>query len=124
MEALDILLQKGANPNGGSTSKGYTPLHVATQYGNKEITERLLSVKNLQIDATNQDGSTALHLAISRGYEDICRDLIDKGASINITTKQGHTCLHLAADVGNTDIVSLVIQTGKYEGCCEYLNCI
>ena len=114
LEALDNLLKKGAKPNVTSSSKSRTPLHVAAQFGHKQIIERLLNVKNLDIDATDQQGMTALHLAISRGYEDICTDLIDNGASINMTTKEGLSCLHLAADAGNTEIVSLVIQTGRY----------
>lgn len=119
LEAFDNLLKKGANPNGRSTTKGYSPLHIATQYGNKEIIQRLLNVKTLKINATNRNGLTALHLAISRGYEEICSDLIAKGCSINIITRDGQTCLHLAADVGIEGIVSEVIQTGKYERICK-----
>ena len=114
LEAVDILLKRGAEPNVTSTSNGCTALHVATQFGHKKIIERLLSTKNLDIDATDYQGTTAIHIAISRGYEDICRYLINDGASINISTKQGHTCLHLAANVGSMDIVDLVIQTGRY----------
>ena len=115
MEAFDNLLKKGANPNNESTNRGYSPLHFATQYGNREIIKRLLYVKTLKINATNRDGLAALHLAINHGYEDICSDLIAKGASIYIVTRDGQTCLHLAADVGIVDILSVVIQTGKYE---------
>ncbi len=98
-----------------STSSGCTPLHDAAQFGHKQVIERLLNVKNLDIDATDKQGMTALHLAISRGYEEICKYLIDNGASINTATKERRTCLHLAVDAGHTDIVSLVIQTGRYE---------
>lgn len=113
LEVIDILLKKGAKPNVTSSSKGYTPLHIAVQFGHMELVQRLLNVKSVEIDATDQQGMTALHTAISRGYEDICRYLIDKGASINISTKQGHTCLHLAANAVNINIVSLICQTGK-----------
>lgn len=115
MEAFDNLLKKGANPNNESTNRGYYPLHFATQYGNREIIKRLLYVKTLKINATNRDGLAALHLAINHGYEDICSDLIAKGASIYIVTRDGQTCLHLAADIGIVGILSVVIQTGKYE---------
>ena len=113
LEVIDILLKKGAKPNVTSLSKDYTPLHVAVQFGHIEIVQRLLKAKNLEIDATDQQGMTALHIAISRGYDGICRYLIDNGASININTKQGHTCLHLAANSVNIKIVSLICQTGK-----------
>ena len=113
LEALDILLKKGAKPDATSVSSGHTPLHVSAQFGHIQIIERLLNAKSLDIDAPDHQGMTALHLAISRGYEDICRYLIDNGAGINKTTKEGRTCLHLAADAGNTRIVSLIVQTGK-----------
>lgn len=118
LEALDLLLKKGAKPEATSASSGCTPLHVAAQFGHVQIVERLLNVKHLNIDATDQQEMTALHLAISRGFEDICKYLLDNGASIKITTKQERTCLHLAADAGNTKIVSLIIQTGE----CVRLN--
>ena len=113
LEVIDILLKKGAKPNVTTTSKGYTSLHIAVQFGHMEVVQRLLNAKNLEIDATDQQGMTALHIAISRGYENICRYLIDNRASINISTKQGHTCLHLAANAVNIKIVSLICQTGK-----------
>ncbi|KAL9969346.1 hypothetical protein ACROYT_G021550 [Oculina patagonica] len=111
LEALDILLKKGAKPDATCASSGCTPLHVAAQFGHIQIVARLLEVKNLNIDATDQQGMTALHLAISRGYEDICKYLLDNGASINTTTKERSTCLHLAAGAGNTKIVPLIVQT-------------
>ena len=113
LEAINILMKKGAKPNGTSSSNGLTPLHIAVQFGHMQIVERLLNANNLEIDAMDQQGMTALHIAISRGYEDICRYLIDNGASINISTKQEHTCLHLATSAVNIKIVSLIFQTGK-----------
>ena len=107
------MLKKGAKPDDPSTSSGATALQFAAQFGHKKIIERLLTTKNLDVDAADHQGMTALHLAISRGYKDICRYLIDNGASIDISTKQGHTCLHLATNAGSTDIVDLVIKTGR-----------
>ena len=86
---------------------------MAAQFDHIQIIERLLNVKSLDIDVTDQQGMTALHIAISRGYEEICRYLIDNGASINVITKEERTCLHLAADAGNATILSLIIQTGR-----------
>lgn len=115
LEALDILLKKGAKPNIASTSSGFTPLHVAVQFDHIQIIERLLNVKSLNIDATDEQGMTALHIAISRGYEEICRYLIDNEASITVITKEERTCLHLAADAGNANLLSLIIHTGRYK---------
>ena len=112
LEALNSLLKKGAKLNFVSTSRGYTPLHIAVEFGNRQTVQRLLNEKSLEIDAKNEQEVTALHIAISRGYEGICRDLLHNGASVSISTKEGNSCLHLAASAANSDIFSAVIQAG------------
>ena len=113
LEALDALLKKGAKPNTTSKYSSCTTLHFAAQLGHRLIVQRLLNDRNLLIDATDQQGMTALQMAISRGYEEICKDLVNKEASITITTAKGQNCLHLAAAGGNSNIASLIIQSGK-----------
>ena len=113
LEALDALLKKGAKPNTTSKYSSCTTLHFAAQFGHRQIVQRLLNDKNLLIDSTDQQGMTALQMAISRGYEEICKDLVNKEASVTITTAKGQNCLHLAAASGNPNIVSLIIQSGK-----------
>ena len=109
-------MKKGANPNKASEFRACTVLHFAALFGHKLIIDRLLKEKDLDIDATDQQGMTALHMAINRGYGEICEDLVNNDANVTMTTTKGQTCLHLAAASGNTDIVALIVQSGRYEG--------
>jgi ankyrin repeat protein len=49
----------------------------------------LLVDKGADINAENNCGSTALILALEKGYEAVARLLIDKGADINATNSTG-----------------------------------
>ena len=49
----------------------------------------LLSEHKAKIDATNNDGATALHDAITRGNMDIIEELIKAGASTTIRATNG-----------------------------------
>jgi uncharacterized protein len=48
------------------------------------------------IDATNQNGDTALHAAASMGYDTVVKLLVERGASLNIKNKRGLTPLGVA----------------------------
>lgn len=47
-------------------------------------------------DATNEDGDTALHLAASRGLDDVITRLAEHGASLTVRNVDGETPLSLA----------------------------
>ena len=112
IDALDALLKRGAKPNSVSKYSGCTSLHFAAQFGHAQIIHRLLNEKDLDTDATDQQGMTALHVAINRGYEEICKELVNNGACVTMTTAKGQTCLHLAAASGSTNIVTLIVKSG------------
>ncbi len=59
-----------------------TPLLAAVQLGRTQLVEQLLDA-GAQIDATNGDRETALHLAAWTGHLNIVRLLIKRGAAVN-----------------------------------------
>ncbi|KAK1300048.1 Potassium channel KOR2 [Acorus calamus] len=58
------------------------------------------------------DGRTALHLAASRGYEDIARFLIKRGANVNCIDKFGNSPLLEAISFGHDRVSKLLIENG------------
>ena len=75
------------------------------------------------INFLDDTGATALHKAVSGGYNDIVQLLLTKGASIDVVDKDNNTPLHHAARYGHTSIVELLLSKGaSIEAKNEYLD--
>lgn len=61
---------------------------------------------------TDYDGRTPLHLAASKGYEDITNFLIREGVDVNMSDKFGNTPLYEAIKNGHDRIASLLVKEG------------
>ena len=103
-EVLRALAKGGADPNIAS-SEG-TPLMAAIGLGLLDqrlpSEERALQAVHAAIaagadvNAVNQSGQTALHVATSLGRNSIIQLLVDSGADLNARDKQGRTALSIA----------------------------
>lgn len=74
-------------------------LHRATKEKSVRIVSELLQANTtINIDAKNQDGQTAVHLAsqLDENAEEILQRLIEKGANMNRRDKDGNTPLHVS----------------------------
>lgn len=92
---VKILLDFGASleiRNG----HGQTVLHRAATVGNAIILKELLPKSTNQIDWTDKNGNTALHLAVEDGHEDAVRLLLSSKANRNIPNSEGKVPLSLA----------------------------
>ncbi|KAI3890114.1 hypothetical protein MKW92_016373 [Papaver armeniacum] len=58
------------------------------------------------------DGRTALHLASSRGFEDIVRFLIQRGGDVNYVDKFGNSPLLEAIQAGHDRVAALLLHNG------------
>lgn len=91
---------KGDAPPHDSRSHGRTNLlHRATKESAKDGYSTVIAIlesRNYNIDAKNQDGQTAMHLACCYGTGDIIRKFIDCGANVNCRDKDGNTPLHVS----------------------------
>lgn len=82
----------------------------AARSGDAEL-KALLS-RGVNINATDDDGETALmEAADSRNVETV-RVLIANGANVNAADEDGETALMIAADDGRLEIVQLLLQAG------------
>ncbi|MGL4563169.1 MAG: ankyrin repeat domain-containing protein [Brevinema sp.] len=90
-EIVRILLKNGADINHTINSRlyyGITPLMLAVDKGNKNIVSMLLEQKNININASDSDGKSALVYAYIRGKFDIIRILINNGASTHLSDQE------------------------------------
>ncbi|MBL6621769.1 MAG: ankyrin repeat domain-containing protein [Rickettsiales bacterium] len=87
----------------------------ATTEQNSE--DRIKNIINLiysgaDVNVQNEDGNTALHLAVYKENKEIIKILIDYGANVNAQNKDGDTALHLAVYKENKEIITKLIDSG------------
>ncbi|XP_077292277.1 uncharacterized protein LOC143915477 [Arctopsyche grandis] len=82
----------------------------AAQCGDVKRVKKL-AVKG--VDLLDAAGYTALHHAARAGHLEVCRLLIDLGASVNVQTRAAlATPLHRAASAGKLEVVKLLMTSG------------
>ena len=89
-------------------------LHLAVEYGLKELVSYLLSIKQKHSLWSNKDGYTPLHSAVLRHNAEIinCFLQIVDTCDVNDKMPNGETILHLTAEWGNTEILRELIRHG------------
>ncbi|CAB0033102.1 unnamed protein product [Trichogramma brassicae] len=80
LDELRILLACGAKPNEPVT-QGLRPLHYAVWQRYEDAAQLL--VRGAEIDATDECGYSALHLAAEHGYLDLVKLLLKHGAKVD-----------------------------------------
>jgi len=89
----------------------------ALRQGHKELALALIQhAKPYQVCLYDQQGQTALHLAVQKNLPDVVKALLEKGANINaLATDPSYTHmtpLHYAALTGNQKIAQLLLAWG------------
>ncbi|WP_196221142.1 ankyrin repeat domain-containing protein [Sansalvadorimonas verongulae] len=88
-------------------------LYLAAQEGHVGVIEVLLKSKELNVDQTLWDGSTALFIASQEGHTEVVETLLkDKRVNVNHRLKDGSTALFMAAQEGHFDIVKMLLGYG------------
>ncbi|KAJ3037812.1 hypothetical protein HDV00_001313 [Rhizophlyctis rosea] len=64
------------------------------------------------IPMVNNEGKTALIIAVMKGLNGVVTVLLDRGAQVNSTDREGSTPLHHAAAYGHFDTVTLLMERG------------
>ena len=90
-------------------------LFRATREGNTDMVRSLTSAPGVDVNATDETGSTPLLEAARFGHEDICRILIAAGANLKSKDKDGKTALQLAIQGDHEEVVRVLKQAGANE---------
>ncbi|KAM9624367.1 ankyrin repeat domain-containing protein 27 isoform 2-T4 [Morphnus guianensis] len=96
--------------------RGYTPLHIAAICGQTSLVD-LLVAKGAIVNATDYHGSTPLHLACQKGYQNVTcvKALVYydvHSCRLDIGNEKGDTPLHIAARWGYQGIIEVLLQNG------------
>lgn len=111
LEAVEALLEKGANPNAPSGKEEYTPLMLAAAEGHKDVV-RLLLEKGADHSARNTNGWTALWIAAAQGKKYVAELLIKAGADVNAPDETGLSPLSVAEAQGHSEIAKILKKKG------------
>jgi len=76
------------------------------------IRDLLSGTGQLELDAADEAGWTALMHAADAGHGTVVRLLLDAGASVNLKNGVQETALHLAARQGRTEVARLLLNAG------------
>jgi ankyrin repeat protein len=87
---------------------------VVASPGHRDVVRSLLDAK-ADVNAKDQDGSTALMMAASIGKRDIVQLLLDSNADVNATTVGGDTVVRIASYKGHREVVQMLKQAGAKE---------
>jgi uncharacterized protein len=77
---------------------------------------RALIDKRVDVNATQQDGTTPLHWAVDRDRPDIVQMLIRAGANVKAANRYGATPLWLASVNGNPKTIAMLLEGGADAG--------
>lgn len=93
------LVKGGASVNLAGTY-GFTALHLACLGNHNNVVLLLAETSGAKLNALNLYGNTPLHCAAERGFTDVCKLLVAKGASVEAKNAQGKTAANLARAKG------------------------
>jgi ankyrin repeat protein len=94
-----------------SASSSDLSLVGAVKDGNREGVRLLLS-RHVDVNAREEDGTTALHWAVRANDQDVVAVLIRGGARAQVANRYGITPLSLAATNGSAAIIEALLKAG------------
>jgi ankyrin repeat protein len=89
LNVAQTLVDAGADPLGGDSTHGYTPIHMASAWGRLDLVKYFLSIGvdvNLR---TGPNGETPLWWAAADDRPEVVEYLLENGAGPNIADKSG-----------------------------------
>ncbi len=112
-QQVEVMLTQRPDVLDEISSHGFTPLGIATHFG-QEAVVRILLAKHADPNIPSQNGFQVypIHTAITGKYEQICKMLIEAGATVNVVQNNRITPLHLAAQQGNVELIIVLLENG------------
>jgi len=115
LEVVSILLRHGAEVNALSDTQS-TPVRSACYMTNIDVV-RCLIENGADIHRPNINGGTCLINSVQS--VELCRFLIEQGASVNAIDNSGNLALHYAIREGRFDAVRLLLKHGSDTSVCN-----
>lgn len=119
LRQVKLLLAQGAGND--VDEHGWTPLHFAASRENtlKCCIALLMSQRELDVNAQNEEGNTAMHYVVRNRIENenslelqlhIVQLMLKLGVDLKIKNKLGETALHTACFQGNVTVARVLLE--------------
>jgi ankyrin repeat protein len=108
---VHTFIEKGVNLTEHNNA-GDPLLHTAVKNGYFPVVLELSLTRNIDLDARDRQGLSALHLATVKGDLQSLVQLLAMDADVNTSGAGGYTPLHLAAQTGQVRAISLLLNKG------------
>ncbi|KAM0561249.1 hypothetical protein ACHAPJ_003127 [Fusarium lateritium] len=114
LDAVKLLLSKGADPNYKLKSKannGQTVIHAAAEGGNIEVFEAIFDAAiDPSLEVCDSKQRTPLWYACAEGRKEMVKYLLEKEASTEVVTANGETIIPIIIIGGSEKILKLVLE--------------
>lgn len=112
VEAVEFMLENGSDAD-TTDRDGARALHAAAYAGNKDVIEALVKKSSASINAQDNTGTTALHLAAQQKQAYVCKALLDLGADPTLQDKSGATPVLVATHTNAGAVLAELLQAMK-----------
>ncbi|XP_044746875.1 rabankyrin-5-like [Coccinella septempunctata] len=109
--SVKLFLEKNKSFLNRRVNQNFSLLHIATQFGHKEIVKFLLD-EGADMHLTNDKGSKAIHIAAREGFTDIIDVFLEKGMDLDVRGAANQSMLHYAASTGRLEVVKYLVERG------------
>ena len=92
------------------TSRNETLIHYAVSSDSTDLIKWLIETGKINIDAKDQSGDTALHLATRQNKLNVIKLLTSKGADITIQNNDGKRAYEIATSMGYHTLVTYLFK--------------
>ena len=112
--ATALMLAAGMGSSLGQSRRGIARVDFGKVEPESRVLEGVAAVLDFQVDvnAGNQAGDTALHTAASLGYDTVVKLLVERGANVNARNRRGITPLMVALDPAGRGVGARPVDTG------------
>lgn len=116
------LMEDGANPN--IYNGRVNALLLATYHQNFAAVKALVTDVEIDLDARNSDGYTALYIACDQESVPVAETLLARGANPAVGDNSGRTPLQISAVRGDLKLVKLIVHYARIYYASGVLNII
>ncbi|CAD7700204.1 unnamed protein product [Ostreobium quekettii] len=111
VQAINVLIEKGADVDAKTPLGRHTPLYVAASNGRSAAVEALADA-NADVNEPDAAGMTPLHQGATYQATDVVDALLRRNANVSAVDSNGKTPLHVAAAGVNLDVARRLVEEG------------